>query len=66
MTKKEAAIVSAFTGILCGSFDDMHKYIEKIMCRPVYTHELSFKSVVEEIKTKSRDDFLLICKNIID
>jgi len=39
MTKREAAIVSAYTGILIGSFSDLHQYIEEIMKRPVWTHE---------------------------
>ncbi len=33
MTKREAAIMSAFTGIMIGSFSDMHKYVEEIMKR---------------------------------
>lgn len=60
MTKEEAAIVSAYTGILIGEFSDLHEYIEKILCRPVFTHELANKVVVAEIKEKSRNDFINI------
>jgi hypothetical protein len=60
MTKREAAIVSAFTGILIGKFDDMHRYIEKILDRPVFTHELASKRLAYEIKEKSKADFIEI------
>lgn len=40
MTKREAAIISAYTGILIGDFNDMHKYIEEIAGCSVFTHEL--------------------------
>lgn len=49
--KKEAAIVSAYTGVLIGDFNEMHRYIEEIMGRQVFTHELSYIS--DEI-TKSQ------------
>ena len=41
MTKREAAIVSAYTGVLIGDFDEVHKYIEELLGRPVFTHELA-------------------------
>ena len=58
MTKSEAAIVSAYTGILIGSFSDMHEYVEKIMRRPVMTHEMGNKIIADEIKEKSKADFI--------
>lgn len=60
MTKREAAIVSAYTGFLIGDFDEMHKYIEEIMGRPVFTHELSIDLVIDEIRRKSKNDFINI------
>jgi len=60
MNKKEAAIVSAYTGILIGSFDEAHEYMEQIMGRPLYTHELACEEIVEEIKKKSWIDFINI------
>lgn len=58
MTKEEAAIIGAFTGILVGEFADLHEYIERIMERPVFTHELGTERVWEEIKERARGDFL--------
>lgn len=62
MTEKEKIIVSAFTGILMTDFSKVHEYIEKILGRPVWTHEFADKAIWEEIKKKSEDDFLDICK----
>jgi hypothetical protein len=58
ISKKEAAIISAYTGVLLGDFKDFHKYIEEILGRPLLSHELHKESIVGEIKEKSRDDFL--------
>ena len=52
MTKKEAAIISAYTGILLGEFSDMHEYIEQILGRPVFTHQLANEDINNEIKNK--------------
>jgi len=64
MTKKEAAIISAYTGILLGEFSDMHEYIEQILGRPVWTHQLANEDISNEIKNKSRDDFMALSKEI--
>lgn len=65
MTDREKAIVMAYTGVtmLSGEkFQIFHEYIEKILGRPVWTHELAVELVWNEIKEKSKDDFLEICK----
>lgn len=58
MTKREAAIVSAYTGYLIGDFNERHKYIEEIMGRPVFTHELV--DIHSEIHKKAKKDFCSI------
>ena len=63
MTRREAAIVSAYTGILIGKFQDMHEYVEQIMHRPVFTHEMGNKAIAQEIKEKSKADFISITVN---
>lgn len=65
MTDREKAIVMAHTGIcmLAGEkFGVFHAYIEDIMGRPIYTHELAIQSISDEIKEKSRDDFIKLCR----
>ena len=64
MTDHEKAIVTAYTGItmLAGDkFQIFHKYIEDLLGRPVWTHELADPAVWEEIKEKSKKDFLDLC-----
>ena len=63
MTKREAAIVSAYTGFLLGAFSDMHEYIEEIMERPVFTHEMGNKHFMEQLHEKTRPAF---CAIVID
>lgn len=58
MTKREAAIVSAYTGYLIGEFSDFQAYAEEIMGRPIFTHEVP--SIAEELKEKSKKDFISI------
>lgn len=60
LTKEQAAIIGAFTGYLAGPFSDMHGYIEKLMGRPVFTHELASKDLSEELKRRAKPDFLRI------
>lgn len=60
MTKREAAIVSTYTGILIGDLNDAYAYMKEIIGRPVYTHELSNPEVLSELKSKSSKDFMSI------
>lgn len=65
MTKRECAIVMAYTGTCMLSGDDLnvfYSYINEIMGAPVYTHELAFQEVQDEIKHRSKSDFLMLCK----
>lgn len=55
-------IVSAYTGILMCDFSDVHEYIEKILKRPVWTHQLADKKIWDEIKEASKSDFIAICE----
>ena len=66
MTDKEKAIVMAYTGIVMltgDKFGIFHKYVEDIMGRPVYSHEMAIKAVDEEIKEKAKADFIALCKD---
>lgn len=61
LTKEQAAIIGAFTGISCGPFSDMHEAVEKKLGRPVYTHEFADYDFMEQLREEFRDDFLAIC-----
>lgn len=43
---------------MIGEFSDFHAYVEEIMERPVFTHELP--STEEELRYKSKKDFMSI------
>jgi len=65
MTDREKAIVMAYTGkcmLTEDKFHIFHEYIEEIMGRPVFTHELADKDVSAEIKEKAEDDFITLCE----
>lgn len=64
MTKHEAIVVSAYTGFLMCDFSDVHEYVEKKLGRPVWTHEFADKNLLEEIREKTRSDFLKICAEV--
>lgn len=55
MTKREAAIVSAYTGYLIGDINEMYKYISEIMKRQVFTHEIPI--LFDEIRERAKNDF---------
>jgi hypothetical protein len=65
MNKHEAAIVSAYTGYLIGSFTDMHEYVETLFGRPVFTHEFGDSMFAEQIRNKARQDYVDLSDKII-
>ena len=50
MTYKEAIAISAYTGFCFAPFDEVHKFIEEILGRPVLMHELAKDDIWEDIK----------------
>ncbi len=63
MTKNERLIVSAYTGVLMCDMGDLQQYIEGVLGRPVWTHELADSRVLDEIKEKVQADFLALCRD---
>lgn len=65
MTLEERVIVETYTGYCMTSGDErnaVYKYMQKLLGRPVYTHELAQKSVVKMLQKKSKEDFIELCK----
>lgn len=65
MKKEEAVIIEAYTGVCMLTGNDrnlFYKYINQLMGRTVYTHEIPALS--NEIKEKAKPDFIKICKNV--
>lgn len=66
MTKYEAAVLTAKTGILIGSMSEFRKYAELLLGRQIYTHELVDEKLMEQIKDRSHNDFVKIMMEIRD
>ena len=69
MTDREKAIVMAYTGTCMlteDKFHIFHEYVEKLMGRPIYVHEMAYKEVSDEIRERSKADFLRICEEDSD
>jgi len=66
LTKEQAAIIGAYTGITAGSFGDIQEYAEKKFGHPIFTHEFASKEVSEKLKELSKPDFLAICYDGIE
>lgn len=67
MTKKECAIIMAYTGItmLKGKdFPIFISYVAQKLGRPIYIHELD--ELGDVIKKVSRYDFMELCRNATD
>jgi len=60
LTKEQAAIIGAFTGVTCGPFKDIHEYVERKIGRPIMTHEFADKKFTADIKNTVREDFISI------
>jgi len=58
LTKREAAIITIYTGVLIGEWSDAQRYAQELMGRPVWTHEFADSKMVEELRKRSRLDFV--------
>lgn len=66
MNKREAAVISAYTGILCGKFEWVHEYAEEALGRSVFTHEFAFDDFTAKLKEAARFEFISICQQAIE
>ena len=67
MTKRECAIVTAYTEISMLKGDDLkylYQYLSKFIDRPIYTHEIP--AVCMQFREQIRDDFTALCRNATD
>jgi hypothetical protein len=60
LTREQAAIIGAFTGISCGPFSDVHATIERVLGRPVWTHEMAAKELWDDVRERIKPEFLAI------
>lgn len=64
MTAREAAIVTAYTGFLIGDFDEAHRYIEHVMDRAVWTHEMGDREFMERVREAAKADFVALSHSV--
>ena len=67
LTKREAAIISAYTGILMGEFSEMRKFVEEeVLERDLQTFDYADPELVKVIKELSKPYFMKLCSEIKD
>lgn len=66
LTREQAAVLGAFTGILMGPFQDLHEYAERIMGRPIMTHEFGSREVAAQLREAARDDLERLVAGVTD
>ena len=62
MTKHELLVMSAYTSYLFCEADELHKFIEETLGRPVLTHELSENAIWVELRGKLKPEINKIIK----
>jgi hypothetical protein len=61
ITRKQAAIIGAFTGVTCGPFEDIHEYVNSLPgFKGIMTHNFASNETAKRIKEASRDDFIAL------
>ena len=66
MTKQEGAVITAATGILFTDFAVFHAYAEKLIGKPIYTHEFCNPELWAELRRLSKMDLQELAKNLTD
>lgn len=62
ISKKDAIILSAFTGfLLVDDFDDVQRFCSDLLGRDLYTHEMGRGKVFDEIHEKVKPLALALC-----
>lgn len=57
---EQAAIVSAYTGYLIGSFNEMHKYAEHLFGTPILSSMFGMEEFTDQLREKAKPDFLAL------
>lgn len=60
MNKREAAIITAYTGVFIGDFSAFHALAEELLERPIWTHEFGNVEVAAKIKEAAKPLFVAI------
>ena len=67
MTKREAVLISAYTGyLLAPDFSDVAEYCQKVLGRPIYTHEYADPDLHRELQDKLRPRIMDLIRSLSD
>lgn len=61
LTRDQAAVIGAYTGYAAGLFEDIQAYAERVLGRPVWTHEFANRTMVDALKAAAKADFIAMC-----
>jgi len=64
LTRREAAVIGAYTGVLMGCFADLQALGDEVMGRTTWTHDYGSSTFQVRLKAKVRDQFLAICDEV--
>ena len=60
MTKKESAIITAYTGYLIGDIRDFYTYVKELTGESYMTHQYADRELINRIKALAKQDFMKI------
>lgn len=66
MNKREAAIITAYTGIFMGHGSEFHRYVEEKFGHSIFTHEFASARFWERLKELCHDDFMKLIEKMDD
>ena len=65
VTKRDLAVLSAYTGYMFGEFQSFHGYAEEIVGQSVFTHQFGDKEMSKKLHELSKEDFLNLHEKLL-
>lgn len=65
LTKEDLYILSLYTGFLfVENFSELHQFAEKLICRPILTHEFVTKPFLDEVNSIIKPNVEIIMRKM--
>ena len=64
MKKRDAVVISAYTGELCCDFKDVQKYVEEVTGKKITKQDYENENIIESLKEYIKPDFVATCDNL--
>lgn len=65
ITKRDLAILTAYTGYMFGEFLDFHEYSEELLGHRIFTNEYKNIELTKKLHKSSKQDFLELHEKLI-